>query len=104
MCDEEENNIIKLGWRWEQLFNSISSSLLSRLNPSSKWTILQRTMKTWKVPLYYPMRWETQLWDKMPMFSEIKNNAPMREFDITAMQDRIWEDTYRERYNATQLA
>lgn len=103
MVSEEENNIIKLGWRWEQLFNSISSHLLSHINPSSKWIILQRTMKTWKAPLYYSMRWETQLWDNIPMFKEIENNAPMREFDIAILQDRIWENTFKERYRDTQL-
>lgn len=93
-------SIIKIWWRVEALFNSISTHILNIEKPKN--TIIQRITKSWKSPLYYAMNWEPLLWNEYDwVFEEIKRSAPMRQFDCEILAERIGEEKYLEFYNDT---
>lgn len=96
-------HIIKIWWRTEQLFNWISQILLEELNQQNR-TVLQKTTKSWKSPLYYLMNWEPHIWQRIENISNIVQIAWMRDFDVSIIQDRIGEARYIERYNDNLLS
>lgn len=96
-----KSSLIKIWGRGEALFNSISSELINLVKEEENdINILQITTKAGKVPLYYWMKDEPLIWDKIHEgFSTIKEKCAMREFDCDIINERIGEKKFIERHN-----